>query len=133
MNMFLDSARPYSELIGRVLIAALFVLSGFGKISGYTATQGYMESAGVPGGLLPLVILLELGGGLAIVAGLYTRVTALLLAAFSIVVGLLFHAGSADQIQQIMFLKNLGLAGGFLFLAANGAGRLSVDHVLQRA
>jgi len=133
MNTFLDSARPYSELIGRVLIAALFVLSGFAKISGYTATQGYMESAGVPGGLLPVVILLELGGGLAIVAGLYTRVTALLLAAFSIVVGLLFHAGAADQIQQIMFLKNLGLAGGFLFLAANGAGRLSVDRLRQRA
>ncbi len=132
MNAFFDSTKPYFDLVGRVLIAALFVLSGWGKIGGYAATQGYMQSAGVPGGLLPAVILLELGGGIAIVAGLYTQTVALLLAGFSILAALLFHA-SADQVQQIMFLKNLGLAGGFLLLAANGAGRLSVDHWRQRA
>jgi putative oxidoreductase len=91
-----------------------------------------MQSAGVPGGLLPLVILAELGGGIAIVAGFQTRVVALLLAGFSVLAALLFHTG-ADQLQQIMFLKNLGLAGGFLFLVANGAGRLSVDRLLKRA
>ena len=133
MNKFLESTAPYASLVGRLLIAALFVLSGWGKISGYAATQGYMHSAGVPGGVLPLVILLELGGGIAIVAGFYTRLLALLLAAFCILAALLFHAGSPDMVQQIMFLKNLGLAGGFLFLVANGAGRLSVDHLLQRA
>jgi len=133
MNKFLESTAPYASLVGRLLIAALFVLSGWGKISGYAATQGYMHSAGVPGGVLPLVILLELGGGIAIVAGFYTRLVALLLAGFSILAALLFHAGSPDMVQQIMFLKNLGLAGGFLFLVANGAGRLSVDHFLQRA
>jgi len=133
MNQFLDTLKPYADLIGRILIAGVFVLAGLGKISGYAATQGYMHSAGVPGGLLPLVILLEVGGGLAIVAGLYTRPLALLLAGFSILVGLLFHAGSPDQIQQIMFMKNLGLAGGFLFLVANGAGRLSIDHLRKRA
>ena len=132
MNKFLESAGPYADLIGRVLIAVLFVLSGWGKIGGYAGTQGYMQSAGVPGGLLPLVILLELGGGIAIVAGFQTRVVALLLAGFSLLAALLFHTG-ADQLQQIMFLKNLGLAGGFLFLAANGAGRLSVDRLLKRA
>jgi putative oxidoreductase len=131
MNKFFDSTAPYADVIGRVLIAVLFVLSGWGKINGYAGTQGYMQSAGVPGGLLPLVILVELGGGLAIVAGWHTRLVALLLAGFSIVAALLFHSG-ADQIQHIMFLKNLGLAGGFLFLMANGAGRLSIDHLRQR-
>jgi len=133
MNKFLDTVKPYIDLAGRVLIAGLFVLSGFGKISGYAATQGYMQSVGLPGGLLPLVILIELGGGIAIVAGVYTRLVALLLAGFSVLAGLLFHAGSPDLVQQIMFLKNLGLAGGFLFLVANGAGRLSIDHLRQRA
>lgn len=130
MNSLFDSTKPYVDLVARVLIAALFVLSGWGKIAAYAGTQGYMQHAGVPGGLLPLVILLEFGGGIAIVIGLYTRPVALLLAGFSILTALLFHAGSADQLQQIMFLKNLGLAGGFLFLVANGAGRLSVDAQL---
>lgn len=132
MNKFFESTGPYADLIGRVMIAVLFVLSGWGKIGGYAGTQGYMQAAGVPGSLLPLVILVELGGGIAIVAGFQTRVVALLLAAFSVLAALLFHTG-ADQLQQIMFLKNLGLAGGFLFLVANGAGRLSVDRLLKRA
>jgi len=122
---------PYTALIGRVLIAGLFVLSGWGKISGYAGTQSYMQHAGVPGGLLPLVILLELGGGIAIVIGLFTRPAALLLAGFSLIAGYLFHAGSPDQMQQIMFLKDMGLAGGFLILTAFGAGPLSVDARLR--
>ena len=127
MNSLFDAVKSYVDVVGRVLIAALFVLSGWGKVAAYAGTQAYMQHAGVPGGLLPLVILLELGGGIAIVIGLYTRPVALLLAGFSLLTGLLFHAGSVDQVQQIMFLKNLGLTGGFLFLVANGAGRLSVD------
>ena len=127
MDNLFDTVKPYTDVVGRVLIALLFLLSGWSKIGAYAGTQTYMQHAGVPGGLLPLVILLELGGGLAIVIGLYTRPVALLMAGFSIVVALLFHASAADQVQQIMFLKNLGLAGGFLFLVANGAGRLSVD------
>jgi putative oxidoreductase len=127
VNSLFDAVKSYVDVVGRVLIAAVFVLSGWGKIAAYAGTQAYMQHASVPGGLLPLVILLELGGGIAIVIGLYTRPVALLLAGFSLLTGLLFHAGSADQVQQIMFLKNLGLTGGFLFLVANGAGRLSVD------
>ena len=127
MNAFFDSVKPYTDLAGRLLIAALFLLAGFGKLTAYAGTQAYMQSAGVPGALLPLVILTELGGGALIVLGWHTRLVALWLAGFSIVTGVLFHAGSADQMQQIMFLKNLGLAGGFLFLVANGAGRLSLD------
>jgi putative oxidoreductase len=131
MNSVFDTVKPYADVVGRVLIATLFLLSGWGKLAAYAGTQAYMQQAGVPGGLLPLVILLELGGGFAIVIGLYTRPVALLMAGFSIVAALLFHAGTADQMQQIMFLKNLGLAGGFLFLVANGAGRLSVDARLN--
>jgi len=127
MNNLFDSVKSYADVVGRVLIAALFVLAGVSKISDYAGTQAYMQHAGVPGAVLPLVILLELGGGLAIILGLYTRPVALLLAGFSIIAGVLFHGGSADQMQQIMLLKDIGLAGGFLFLVANGAGRLSID------
>jgi putative oxidoreductase len=127
VNNLFDSVQPYTDVVGRVLIATLFVLAGWGKISAYAGTQAYMQHAGVPGSLLPLVILLELGGGLAIIVGLYTRPVALLLAGFSIIAGLLFHGGSPDQMQQSMLLKDIGLAGGFLFLVANGAGRLSID------
>jgi putative oxidoreductase len=127
VNNLFDSVQPYTDVVGRVLIATLFVLAGWGKISAYAGTQAYMQHAGVPGSLLPLVILLELGGGLAIIVGLYTRPVALLLAGFSIIAGLLFHGGSPDPMQQSMLLKDIGLAGGFLFLVANGAGRLSID------
>src|SRR6202012_5472766 len=123
--------KPATDLVGRVLIASLFILSGWGKIAGYAGTQAYMQSAGVPGGLLPLVILVELGGGLAIVLGLYTRAVALILAGFSIIAGILFHHG-ADQVSQIMFIKNVSIAGGFLFLVANGAGKISLDAKLGK-
>jgi putative oxidoreductase len=132
MNEFFESVGPSAALVGRILIAALFVISGLSKIGGYAAAQGYMQSVGVPGALLPVVILLELGGGIAIILGLYTRLVALLLAGFSVLTGLLFHAGSPDPVQQIMFLKNIGLAGGFLLLVAYGAGRLSIDGLRQR-
>jgi putative oxidoreductase len=130
MNTVFDTLKPFSDLAGRVLIATIFVLGGWSKIGGYAATQAYMESAGVPGALLPLVIALELGGGLAIVAGLFTRPVALLLAGFSLVSALLFH-GTPDQ--QILLLKNFAMAGGFLFLVANGAGRFSLDALRARA
>ncbi|TJY59306.1 DoxX family protein [Sinimarinibacterium sp. CAU 1509] len=126
MNKLLDTLNPVTTLAGRILIAAIFVTAGWSKIGGYAGTQAYMESAGVPGALLPLVILVELGGGLAIVAGLLTRYVAIALAGFSIVSAALFHAGS-DPMQQILFMKNLAMAGGFLFLVANGAGSISLD------
>lgn len=132
MDKLFDTLKPYSALAGRILIAAIFVVAGYGKITGYAGTQAYMASAGVPGGLLPLVIALELGGGLAIVLGAYTRVVAVLLAGFSLLTGLLFHGG-ADQMQQIMLMKNAAIAGGFLFLAAYGAGTLSIDALRSRS
>ena len=91
-----------------------------------------MESKGIPGGLLPLVIALELGGGLAIAAGLFTRWIAVALAGFSVIAALIFHFQLDDQMQAIMFWKNFALAGGFLLLAANGAGAFSLDGLFNR-
>lgn len=119
--------RSTSELLGRALLMSLFLLSGLGKIGAYTATAGYMASVGVPGALLPLVIATEVLGSLAIILGWQTRVVSLLMAGFTLATGVLFHNNFADQMQMIMFLKNLSITGAFLMLAANGAGALSLD------
>ncbi len=122
-----DRLRDGAEFLGRALLSALFVLSGFGKIAAYGATAGYMAAMGVPGLLLPLVIAAEIGGGLAILLGWRTRIIAVLLAAFTLLTGLLFHADFGDQMQMVMFMKNLAITGAFLALAAQGAGRYSLD------
>lgn len=122
-----------ANLTGRMLIAAIFLISGVGKIAGYSGTVAYMESVGVPGALLLPTIVLEIGGALAIIAGWQTRLAAVALAAFSLLAGILFHGNFADQMHQIMFLKNVAIAGGFLFLAANGAGAWSLDARRARA
>ncbi|SEK90761.1 putative oxidoreductase [Bosea lupini] len=116
-----------AKLIGRILLALMFVLAGWSKISGYAGTQAYMASAGVPGILLPLVIIVELIGGLMIVVGFKTRLVALALFAFTIVASVLFHMNWAQPMQQLLFMKNLAVAGGFLVLFAAGAGAYSVD------
>ena len=116
-----------TELAGRVLLASLFLLAGLNKLGAYGATAAYMASAGVPGALLPAVIATEVLGSLAIILGWKTRVAAILLAGFSLLAAFAFHNNFADQIQMIMFLKNVSIAGGFLLLFANGAGPLSID------
>ena len=118
-----------SSLLGRLGLSLIFIISGWGKIAGYAATQQYMEAMGVPGGLLPLVIALELGGGLAILGGAFTRWIALALAAFSLASAALFHGNLGDAAQAIHFWKNVAMAGGFLMLVANGAGALSLDAI----
>lgn len=114
-------------IVARVLMAWIFIGAGLSKLgAGYAGTQGYMASVGLPGELLPLVILLEIGGGIALVLGFQARLAALALAIFSIVSAFMFH-GAADQMQQIMFMKNLAMAGGLLAFVVFGAGRLSLD------
>ncbi|MEL0027080.1 MAG: DoxX family protein [Perlucidibaca sp.] len=114
-------------LAARALMAYIFIVAGYGKIVGYAGTQGYMESMGVPGFMLPLVILVEFGGGLALLFGFQTRAAAAALAGFSVISGIIFHAGSADQMQQIMFMKNLAMAGGLLAFVRTGAGKPALD------
>ncbi len=119
-------------LLARLLLAHIFLLAGYSKISGYAGTQGYMESMGVPGALLPLVIALEIGGGLALVLGFLTRLAALGLALFCVASALIFHSNFAEQMQMILFMKNLAMAGGFLLLVAHGAGAISLDARLRK-
>lgn len=116
------------ELGSRILLAALFLLSGVGKLGAYSATAAYMASVGVPGALLPIVIGLEIGGAIAIIVGWQTRLVAFLLAGFAIVSALIFHTHFADQTQMIMFWKNVSIAGGLLLLVIYGAGPLSIDR-----
>src|SRR6266850_2630969 len=120
--------KKVAELIGRVFLAAIFLLSGVGKIGAYAGTAAYMSSVGVPAALLPAVIATEVLGALAIILGWQTRIIAFLLAGFSLLSALIFHSNFADQIQTIMFLKNVAIAGGFLLLVANGAGPLRLDR-----
>ncbi len=127
-------------LLGRILIAALFVPAGFAKIGGFAGTAGYIASVGLP---LPQVgaaiaVIVELGLGLLLLAGWRTRWVSLVLAAFTVVAAVFFHnywAAPAEQVmmQQINFFKNLAIAGGLLFIAAFGPGRISLDARMGRA
>ncbi|MEN3799672.1 DoxX family protein [Aeromonas veronii] len=128
----MDKMKDVALLAGRVLLALMFVIAGWSKIGGYAGTQGYMEAMGVPGFMLPLVILLELGGGLAIVLGLFTRSLSVLLAGFTLMAAFIFHYQPAEQMQMLMFMKNVSVAGGFLALAAAGAGAFSLDARLGK-
>lgn len=118
----------FFELGGRILLASLFLLSGLTKMTGYAATAGYMAAMGVSSALLPIVIATEVLGSLAIIVGWHTRIAAFLLAGFTLIAGILFHNNFGDQIQTIMFLKDVSITGAFLMLVANGAGPLSLDH-----
>jgi putative oxidoreductase len=117
-----------SQLVARIFLGHIFLIAGISKIGAYAGTQGYMEAMGVPGALLPLVILLEIGGGLAIIVGWKARWAAIALAGFSVVAAAIFHNNFSDQIQMIMFMKNFAMAGGFLLLAVHGAGAYSLDN-----
>ena len=116
-------------LIGRVLLSAIFILSGAGKVADPAGTMAYIGAAGLP--LAPLAyggaVAAELGGSLALVFGYRTRLAAALLALFSLLAAIGFHSNFADQNQMIHFLKNVAMAGGLLQVVAFGGGRLSLD------
>ena len=118
-----------SLFLARILLAYIFIVAGWGKLVGYDATLAYMQAMNVPGALLPITILLELGGGIALVLGLQTRVIAGLLAGFSVVTAFIFHGAAEDAVN---FMKNFAMAGGFLVLLVQGAGRFSLDQVIEK-
>lgn len=129
---YLTTLNTFAPVAGRLLISIIFLMAGISKITGYAGTQAYMESAGVPGLLLPLVIGLEILGAVALMIGYRTRLAALLLAGFTVVSALLFHNMFADSSQTIMFMKNLAIAGGLLLLVANGPGLVSVSEGMPK-
>ena len=127
----MNQIQAFSFPLGRLLIAAIFIMAGIQKIPGYAGTQGYMESMGVPGELLPLVIIIEIFAGLAVLLGWKTRFAAVALAGFIILAAAIFHSNFADQMQFILFMKNLAITGGLLLLFANGPGAYALDNRSQ--
>jgi len=125
----MDSAAPYLKLVGRVLLSIMFIQSGVGKIFGYAGTEEHMNAAGVPGTLLPLVIVTEVGGGLHVLLGLFTRYAAIALAGFCVLAAWFFHYQPGDMGQMINFMKNITIAGGFLVLAGTGPGAFALDNL----
>jgi len=115
------------ELAGRTLLGLLFVLEAFSKLGAYSDAVRYSVAYGVPALLLPGAIALELGAGIMVITGCYTRVAALALSGFCLVVALIFHTKFSDLNQLIHFQKDFALAGAFLVLWGRGAGGLSVD------
>ena len=131
----MDRAQNLALLIGRVLMSWIFISGGWSKLLAATATQtAFGQRYGLP---LPMIawlvaVIVELGGGLALLLGLYTRFVGLVLAVWCIVTALVAHTNFADRIQEIQFHKNMAMAGGFLFVFAVGAGIYSVDRLRTR-
>jgi len=129
-----QSAIPSVAAIGRILLAAIFIISGFGKLMAPAGTIGYIASAGLPFASIAFAaaVAVELGGGLLLVAGIKTRYVAAILALFSVVTAFAFHGNVSDQNQMIHLLKNIAMAGGLLQVVAFGAGAWSVDAIGAR-
>ena len=130
----LNSLHNPLTLMGRCLMAIMFLLAGISKIGAFAGTSGYIASKGLPmpDVVAALTIAVEIGGALALIFGFCTRWAALVLAAFTLVAGLIFHnywnlPAAQQSVQQIMFMKNVAITGGLLTLAAWGAGAWSID------
>jgi len=124
-----DTKQASAALMGRVLLSVIFILSGFSKLAAPAMMIGYIGSVGLPlpQVALALAVIVEIGGGLALIAGYRTRTVAAVLAAFSVFTALAFHNALGDQNQFIHFFKNIAMAGGLLQVVAFGAGRFSLD------
>jgi putative oxidoreductase len=126
---------PYIGAVGRLLIAALFLISGLGKIAAPAMMQGVIASAGLPFPLLALLIaiVIEVGGGILLILGYQSRIVASVMAIFTVAAALGFHRNFADQNAMAHFLKNISITGGLLQIAAFGAGSLSLDSRLAKS
>lgn len=118
-----------ATLAGRILMCLLFVMGGWGKLLGPAATQAMFVKQGLPmvEAAWVLAVVVELGGGLAILFGLFTRPVAVVCAIWCVATALIAHTNFADRIQEIQFFKNMGMTGGFLYIATFGAGAWSLD------
>ena len=132
MNALFDKLKPFFNLSARLLMSCIFIVAGWDKIASYAGVQGFMRSIGVPGALLPLVILVELGGALALLVGYQTRIAAFALAGFALLAGSLVHFHPGDHENMIVFMDNLAMVGGLLLFVQYGGGTLSVDSRLKR-
>ncbi|MEX0968906.1 MAG: DoxX family protein [Paracoccaceae bacterium] len=132
----MNQLQTIAPLIGRVLLSVIFIFSGLSKIGAYAGTAGYMEMMGVPGALLPVVILVEVGAGIMLLIGWHARIAAVLLGGFLALSGIIFHLlpglgledTMAQQAEMISFMKNMAIAGGMAFVFAFGAGKYSFDN-----
>jgi putative oxidoreductase len=115
------------QLLGRIMLALIFILAGISKIQDPAGTAGYMQSVGLPAALLWPTIALEVIGGICVAIGFQTRIAAFALAIFSIAAAVIFHRNFADQMQMILFLKNIAMAGGLLLLATSERTGFSLD------
>ena len=115
------------DLVGRIFISRVFLLSGINKIGNYEGTVGWMESLGMSGFFLIPAIILEIGAPILIMVGYKVKISAALLSLFCVTTAVIFHNDFSNQMQFISFMKNIGLAGGFLFLVINGAKDFSLD------
>ena len=125
---------PLISIASRLLMALIFIISGWEKLTTFSGSEAYLSSLGIPlvGLATPLVILIELGGGLALLAGFKTRWVAGVLAVFAVATALIAHSNLADQAQSIHFMKNLAIAGGLLLFVKYGAGEASVDERMRK-
>ena len=126
-RQLIGKAENLTAPLARIFIALIFVMSGLNKIPNYDNVAGWMDAMGVSGTLLPLVIVLEVLGGVAIMIGYKTRIFALLFAGFCLLSAVIFHSNFADQNDMIHFMKNIAIAGGFLILVKHGAGSYALD------
>ena len=119
------------DLLARILISALFLINGIFKITNYDGTLDWMEGYGMPGVFLIPAIILEILGPILIIIGYKTKITAAFLSLFCLATAVIFHNDFSNQMQLTSFLKNIALAGGFLFLVINGSKKFSLDNKLK--
>jgi putative oxidoreductase len=131
--MALQQLEAAGAWLGRLLLAAIFLHEAWAKLTAYDAAVAYMQAFGLPGWLLPFAIAVELVGGLLVIAGLYTRIAALALAVFCVATAVIFHTKFGNRNELLHFEKDLAIAGGFLVLAARGAGAWALDALRARA
>ena len=116
------------EVLGRIFLSAIFLINGVGKIFSYEGTIQYMEDFNVPDNLIIPAIIVEILFPILLIIGYQTKFSALVLSLFTLILAVIFHTDFSNQMQLISFLKNIAIAGGFLIIFVNGAGKYSIDH-----